>query len=63
MERHPQKKRKVGRPRFPKGTAKSRIVAVRFSAEDLKAMNAAARAAKQTLSEWIRSRLNGAVAN
>lgn len=55
------KKRKVGRPRFPRGTAKSRIVPVRFSAEDLKAMTAAAKAAKQTLSEWIRGTLNAAI--
>lgn len=55
------KKRKVGRPRFPRGTAKSRIVPVRFSSEDLKVMNAQAKANKQSLSEWIRSTLNAAV--
>jgi predicted HicB family RNase H-like nuclease len=56
------KKRKVGRPRFPRGTAKSRIVPVRFNSEDLKSITAAAKANKQTLSEWIRSTLNAAVA-
>ena len=49
------KKRKVGRPRFPRGMAKSRIVPVRFSAEDLKALEQSAKANKQTVSEWIRS--------
>jgi hypothetical protein len=56
------KKRKVGRPRFPRGTAKSRIVPVRFSAEDLKAMTAQAKANEQTLSGWIRSTLDAAIA-
>jgi hypothetical protein len=56
------KKRKVGRPRFPRGVAKSRIVPVRFSAENLKAMTAHAKANKQTLSEWIRSTLKAATA-
>jgi len=53
--------RKVGRPRLPKGEAKGRIVPVRFTAEDLKAMEAAAKASKQTLSEWIRSTTHAAI--
>ena len=56
-----KKARKVGRPKLPKGTAKGRIVPVRFTADDLKAMAAAARASKQTVSEWIRSTLNAAI--
>lgn len=55
------KKAKVGRPRFPKGTAKSRIVPVRFSAEDFKRVVEAARDAKLTLSDWIRSTLHAAL--
>lgn len=55
------KKRKVGRPPFPKGIAKSRIVPVRFSADELKVMTAAAKATKQSMSEWIRSTLNAAL--
>jgi hypothetical protein len=46
-----QKKAKVGRPKLPKGTAKGRIVPVRFTADDLKEMEAAAKASYQNLSE------------
>jgi hypothetical protein len=53
--------RKVGRPKLPRGEAKGRIVPVRFTADDLKAMAAAARAKNQTVSEWIRSPLNAAI--
>lgn len=58
----PNKPRKVGRPKLPKGEAKGRIVPVRFTAEDLKAMTAKAKASKQTVSEWIRSTLNASLA-
>jgi predicted HicB family RNase H-like nuclease len=40
---------------MPKGEAKGRIVPVRFTADDLKAMAAAAKAKDQSVSEWIRS--------
>ncbi len=50
-----KKPRKVGRPKLPKGEAKGRIVPVRFTAEDLKAMAAAANVKNQTVSEWVRS--------
>jgi len=56
------KKPKVGRPKLPKGEAKGRIVPVRFRAEDLKAMERAARAKKQTVSEWIRSTVHASLA-
>ena len=52
------KKRKVGRPKLPRGEAKGRIVPVRFKAEDLKAMEAAAKASNQTVSEWVRSTIH-----
>jgi hypothetical protein len=55
---HP-KKAKVGRPKLPKGKAKGRIVPVRFTAGDLKAVAARARASKQNVSEWIRSTIMG----
>lgn len=55
------KPNKVGRPKLPKGEAKGRIVPVRFNVEDLKAIENAAKASKQTLSEWIRSTLNAAI--
>ena len=52
------KKRKVGRPKLPKGEAKGRIVPVRFTGDDLKAMEQAAKASKVSLSEWIRSTIH-----
>jgi predicted HicB family RNase H-like nuclease len=57
-----QKPRKVGRPKLPKGEAKGKIVPVRFSAEERKAIEAAAKAEKLSLSEWIRSTLQAAIA-
>lgn len=56
-----KKARKVGRPKLPKGEAMGHIVPVRFAPDDLRAMEAKARAAKQSLSEWIRSTLNAAL--
>jgi hypothetical protein len=56
-----KKPRKVGRPRLPKGEAKGRIVPVRFRAEDLKIIEAAAKASKQTVSEWIRSTIHATI--
>jgi len=56
-----KKNRKVGRPKLPKGEAKGKIVPVRFTADDLKSMAAAAKASNQTVSEWIRSTLNAAI--
>jgi hypothetical protein len=54
-----QKKAKIRRPKLPKGEAKGRIVPIRFTAADLKTMEAAARAKKQTVSEWVRSTVLG----
>jgi hypothetical protein len=54
-----KKSRKVGRPKLPKGTAKGRIVPVRFTRNDLRTMEAAAKARNQTVSEWIRSVVMG----
>jgi predicted HicB family RNase H-like nuclease len=53
-----QKTRKPGRPKLPKGEAMGRIVPVRFAPDDLRAMEAKAKAAKQSLSEWIRSTIH-----
>jgi predicted HicB family RNase H-like nuclease len=44
----------MGRPKLPKGAAKGRIVPVRFSPDDLKAIAARAKASNQNVSEWIR---------
>jgi hypothetical protein len=57
----PKKTRKPGRPKLPKGQAKGKIVPVRFAPEDIRAVEEAAKASKQTVSEWIRSTLNAAI--
>jgi hypothetical protein len=49
------KAKKVGRPFLPKGEAKGRIVPVRFKPEEVKRIESAAKANKQTISEWIRT--------
>lgn len=54
----PTKKRKVGRPKLPKGEAMGRVIQVRFTVLDTKAIEAAAKANKQTLSEWVRSTIH-----
>jgi hypothetical protein len=56
-----QKKAKVGRPKLPKGTAKGRIVPVRFTADDLKAIAVRAKASNQNVSEWIRSTIHASL--
>ena len=56
-----QKKSKIGRPRFPKGTAKGRIVPVRFTPDDLRAIEVAAKASKKTISEYIRSTIHASL--
>jgi predicted HicB family RNase H-like nuclease len=52
------KPRKVGRPKLPKGEAMGRIIQVRFTAEDEKQITAAAKAHKQSISEWVRSTIH-----
>lgn len=48
--------KKMGRPKLPKGQAKGRIVPVRFTDAELKAMAKAVKASEQdTLSAWIRN--------
>jgi predicted HicB family RNase H-like nuclease len=55
------KPKKVGRPAFPKGHAKARIVPVRFNADLFRAITAAAKAKKQSVSEWIREATEAAI--
>jgi hypothetical protein len=52
------KLKKAGRPKLPKGEAMGRVVQVRFTAQDTKAIEAAAKASDQTVSDWIRSIVN-----
>ena len=55
------KKAKAGRPKLPKGEAKAGTLRVRVMPEELRAIELAAKAKKQTVSEWIRSTLNAAI--
>jgi hypothetical protein len=47
-------RKKAGRPKLPKGEAMGRVIQVRLTAQDTKAIEAAAKATNQTVSEWIR---------
>jgi uncharacterized protein (DUF1778 family) len=55
------KPRRPGRPKLPKGDAKSSIVPIRLNAEDRKKVESAARASNQSVSEWIRVALAAAI--
>jgi predicted HicB family RNase H-like nuclease len=55
------KKRKPGRPKLPKGEAKGKMVNIRFAAERIKAVEAAAKAKNQSVSEWVRSTIDAAL--
>lgn len=61
MQTSRPKPRKLGRPTLPKGIAKGSIVPVRFSPEDRKRVETAAKASNKTVSEWIRSTLSAAI--
>jgi hypothetical protein len=56
QQKQKPKPRPVGRPKLH-GLAKSSIVPVRFSAEDRRKVEDAAKTHKQTVSEWIRCTL------
>jgi hypothetical protein len=55
------KPKKPGRPKMAKGEAKGSIVPVRFSPEERKRVEEAARACNQTVSAWVRSTLSSAL--
>lgn len=55
------KPKKIGRPTLPKGEAKGKIVALRFDPDYLKRVDVAAKNAKLSRSEWIRSTLTAAM--
>jgi hypothetical protein len=56
-------RRKVGRPKLPKGEAKGRIVPVRFTSDTLKAIAIKANEKDQTISDWIRGTVDAALQN
>ena len=52
--------KKRGRPSLPKGQVKAKIVPMRLHDADVKLFEKAAKATKQSLSEWMRSTLREA---
>lgn len=58
MSQRNKTRKKAGRPKLPKGEAMGRVIQVRFTAPDTKAIEAAAKAGDQTVSDWIRSIVN-----
>ena len=54
-------RKKAGRPKLPKGEAMGRVIQVRFTAQDTKAIEAAAKGSKQNVSEWIRSTIRASL--
>jgi predicted HicB family RNase H-like nuclease len=57
------KPKKMGRPKLPKGEAMGKIVAIRFSPEDRKRLESAAKAKKLSVSDWIRQAVDDAFAS
>ena len=55
------KPKKAGRPSLPRGHAKASYLRVRLTPEELKRLNAMAKAKKQTVSEFIRGTLSSAM--
>ncbi len=53
-----KKTKKPGRPKLPKGNAKAGYLRVRMTAEELRRIESLAKAAKQTVSEWVRGKIN-----
>jgi uncharacterized protein (DUF1778 family) len=56
-----QKKAKMGRPKLPKGEAMGRVIQVRLTAQDTKAIETAAKASDQTVSEWVRNTIHASL--
>jgi hypothetical protein len=54
-----KKTRKPGRPKLPKGASKAKFLRVRVTPDELRAFERAAKTDGKTVSEWIRSKLNG----
>jgi hypothetical protein len=54
--------KKAGRPPLPKGHARAETLRVRVTPDELRSIESVAKSKKQTVSEWIRSTLNAAIA-
>jgi hypothetical protein len=53
-----KKRKNPGRPPLPKGHAKVVALRVRLTSDELRAIAKAAKAKKQSVSEWIRALVN-----
>jgi uncharacterized protein (DUF1778 family) len=53
-----KKTRKPGRPKLPKGNAKAGYLRVRLTASELRTIEIAAKLNGQTVSEWVRGKIN-----
>ena len=49
--------KKAGRPRLPKGSAKGEMLRIRVTADELRTIEMAAKANRQTRSQFIRGKL------
>jgi transposase len=56
-EEMPKRPKKAGRPKLPKGSAKAGFLRVRVTGDELKAIEARAKANRQTISEFVRGKL------
>lgn len=56
MPKQPKPK-KLGRPTLPKGSAKAGFLRVRVTADELQAIEKAAKRSGKTISEFVRSKL------
>jgi hypothetical protein len=56
-----KKARKAGRPPLPRGQAKVGTLRIRVTLDELRAIELAAKAKKQSMSDWIRSTLKAAI--
>ena len=57
MSNQKPKPRKAGRPPLPKGSAKREMLRIRVTVEELRTIEAAAKASRQTRSEFIRGKV------
>lgn len=57
----PEKRKKVGRPKLPKGEVKQIVLQSRVQDAEKKAYQRAARDAGKDLSTWVRETLNEAI--
>lgn len=61
MSQQSKTRKKAGRPKLPKGEAMGRVIQVRFTTQDERAIEGAAKASKQTVSEWVRSTIHASL--